>query len=63
MHASSIQITALDGANFTNASLGSVVIINSSFIGAIFTGAIFPRAVWINVTCPNGTTQSTPCAV
>jgi hypothetical protein len=37
------------------------VIINSSFAGADFTGAIFPRAVWINVTCPNGTLQSTPC--
>jgi uncharacterized protein YjbI with pentapeptide repeats len=61
MHASSIQVSSLAGADLTNASLGSVLLINSSLEGADLTGAIFPHAVWINVTCPNGSLQSSPC--
>jgi uncharacterized protein YjbI with pentapeptide repeats len=61
MHASSIQISALNGANFTNASMGSVVIMNTGFVGANFTGAIAPRAIWIDVTCPDGSIRSSPC--
>ena len=49
------------GANLRGAALGGANFTGANLSGADLSLADVTNAIWSNTTCPNGTTQSTPC--